>query len=86
MNYQNMLVALKAQVTPELVEDIEKLIKKMEKERDNYQNQLLDTRHELVQLDCSYENIKKENEKMIKSMALYETENMAMRELLRLWI
>ncbi|WP_313798824.1 sigma-70 family RNA polymerase sigma factor [Cytobacillus sp.] len=67
-------------------DDIESELTSLKEERDNYRDQLLNTRHELTQLDYSYENIKKENEKMIKSMALYETENMAMRELLRLWI
>ncbi|KOP81988.1 hypothetical protein AMS60_05520 [Bacillus sp. FJAT-21945] len=67
-------------------DDVESELTSLREERNNYRDQLLDTRHELTQLDYSHENIKKENEKMIKSMALYETENMAMRELLRLWI
>lgn len=67
-------------------DDVESELTSLKEERDKYRDQLLNTRHELTQLDYSYENIKKENEKMIKTMALYETENMAMRELLRLWI
>lgn len=86
MNYQNMLVTLKAQVTPELVENIEKLIKKMEEERDTYRDQLLDTRHELMQKDYVVENQMKIIEDNLRLIDRYKVENKALRELVGLWI
>lgn len=86
MNYQNMLVTLKAQATPELTEDIEKLIKKLEKERDSYRNQLLDSRDRIHQQDYQVENQKKIIESTKAVLESYERENKALRTLVREWV
>lgn len=85
MNYDNMMVTLKAQATPELAEDIQDLIKKLEKERDGYLHQLLDTRHKLHQQDYTVENQKKALETTRTTLEKYEQENAAMKTLVGLW-
>lgn len=80
-----MLVTLKAQATPELAEDIQDLIKKLEKERDGYLHQLLDSRDKLVRQDYTVENQKRVIETTKATLESYERENKALRTLVKEW-
>ncbi len=81
-----MLVTLKAQATPELVEDIQNFIKKLEKERDSYLHQLLDSRDKLHTQDYQAENQAKVIEMTKTTLETYERENKALRALVREWV
>ncbi|MEH7355095.1 hypothetical protein V7150_16175 [Neobacillus drentensis] len=67
-------------------EDVENGAATLKKERDNYLNQLLDTRTKLHEKDYTVENQKKRIEDLGKTLARYEKENKAFRELIALWI
>lgn len=86
MNYENLIVSLKAVATPELTEDIKSLIVKLEKQRDDYLNQLLDTRHKLIQKDYLVENQSNVIENTRKTLESYERENKHLRGLVKEWI
>lgn len=66
--------------------DKDKVIKELLTDRDNYKNQLLDTRHELVQKDYTLENQCDVIKSLGKTLERYENENKHLRGLLRLWI
>lgn len=71
---------------PELAKDVESYITKLGKDSKNYRDQLLDTRHELVQKDYKLQNQANVIELYITKNERFEKENKAMRELLALWI
>lgn len=66
--------------------DVESEVNDLKTERDNYRDQLLETRHVLTQKDYECENMKRNIENMDKAFQRYEKENRALRELLSLWI
>ena len=67
-------------------DDVEDEAATFKKERDNYLDQLLDTRHKLIEKDYIAENQKKRIEDLRKTTILYAKENKALRELVSLWI
>jgi len=52
----------------------------------NYRNQLLETRHSIIQSDYTVENQKNQIDNLGKTLVRYEKENKALRELVSLWI
>jgi len=73
-------------VTPELSEELKNEMELIKNDRDIYLKQLLDTRHELVQLDIQVENQKDIIENLGKVIKQYTKENEHLRELIKLWI
>ncbi|MED3574518.1 hypothetical protein [Cytobacillus praedii] len=67
-------------------DDVKSEVASLKEERNNYRDQLLDTRHQLMQQDYVVENQKKSLEHARTAMERYELENKAMRGLLALWI
>lgn len=65
----------------ELVNELSNALETAKGERDNYRNQLLDTRHELTEKDYTLENLKHSFENVSKTLKLYERENKALKEL-----
>jgi hypothetical protein len=66
-------------------DDVEKELATVRKERDNYLNQLLDTRHKYHNMDYTVENQKKALIDTRKTLERYEKENKALRQLVGLW-
>ncbi len=69
-----------------LVGDLSKALEAEKKLAAKYHEQLLDTRHELVQKDITVENQKKALEQTRVTLERYEKENRALRELVGLWV
>ncbi|WHY76090.1 hypothetical protein QNH20_18430 [Neobacillus sp. WH10] len=67
-------------------EDVKNEADTLKKERDNYRDQLLDTRDKLIRSDYTVENQKKHLENAGKTLVRYKKENKAFRELIALWI
>jgi chromosome segregation ATPase len=66
-------------------EDLESEIVTLREQKENYLNQLLDTRHKLIQQDYTVENQKKALIDTRKTLERYEKENKALRQLVGLW-
>ena len=71
---------------PDLLEKVVSHIKKLENESKSYRDQLLDTRHKLIQTDYTVENQKKVIDNTGKALERFVKENKAMRELIALWV
>ncbi|MEK3819663.1 hypothetical protein MKY20_11410 [Cytobacillus sp. FSL W8-0315] len=69
-----------------LVDELSKELEAEKKLAAKYHDQLLDTRHELVQKDITVENQKKALEQTRVTLERYEKENQALRQLVELWI
>ncbi|WP_057766722.1 hypothetical protein [Cytobacillus praedii] len=67
-------------------DDVESEVASLKKERDNYRDQLLDTRDKLIKQDYVVENQKKSLEHAKTTLERYELENKHMRGLLSVWI
>jgi hypothetical protein len=68
------------------LEEVGETCKKIKQDRDNYLNQLLDSRDKLYRSDYQVQNQKKIIEDTKKTLERYEKENKALRELVGLWI
>lgn len=66
-------------------EDVEKESARFRKERDNYLQQLLDTRDKLIRKDYLVENQANIIENTNKTLKLYEEENKYLKGLVKLW-
>ncbi len=71
---------------PDLLEKVESYINKLENESKSYRDQLLDTRHKLIQTDYTVQNQKKVIDNTGKALERFVKENKAMRELIALWV
>lgn len=67
-------------------EDVEKESARYREERDNYLNQLLDTRDKLIRKDYLVENQADIIENTNKTLKLYEEENKHLKGLVKLWL
>lgn len=85
MYVKNLLRSLKANVDPELYEDIKELIERLEKGKENYLKQLLNTRHELIEKDYIVENQKHALDTTKVTLEGYERENKALKMLVKEW-
>jgi chromosome segregation ATPase len=66
-------------------EDLESEIATLREQKENYLNQLLDTRHKFIQQDYVVEEQKKALIDTRKTLERYEKENKALRQLVGLW-
>ena len=85
-DYKDLLDSLKAVITPEMNEDVENLIDKLEQDKKTYHKQLLETRDRLVRQDYELENKTKALESCDKVLKQYTVENEHLRGLVRIWI
>ncbi|WNS74258.1 hypothetical protein RRV45_15210 [Bacillus sp. DTU_2020_1000418_1_SI_GHA_SEK_038] len=67
-------------------EDAKLEVSSLRTERDNYRDQLLETRDELVRKDYELENVKRDFENVDITIKRFAQENKALRELVALWI
>lgn len=84
--YENLLISIKAVVTPEMNEDITSLIGRLEEEAKEYEMLYFETRYKLVESDRTVENQKRVLVDLDKVLKQYTKENEHFRGLLKLWI
>lgn len=82
----NLLVCVKNSISPELYEDLEKRLHKLEQENREYKTLYTNACQRSYELDYTVYDQKKALENTRKTLECYEKENKALRELIRLWI
>lgn len=82
-NYNNLLVCLKEQLTPELNNDITDLISRLEEEAKEYETLYFETRSKLVESDQKVENQKRVLGELDKVMKRYNKENESLRGMVK---
>lgn len=88
MNYNQVMDQVKALAkgNSEIVDNVEKYIQRLEEDKNSFRDQLLNTRHELIQKDYLVENQADVIENTRKTLESYERENKHLRGLVKEWI
>jgi hypothetical protein len=87
-DYKKMMLEVKTELhhRPELANEVETYIERLEQQKRNAQEQYIDNLEKLKKLDYEFENGLKANEHIGSTLKLYEKENKALRQLVELWI
>jgi hypothetical protein len=87
-DYQKLMVEVRTELhhRPDLHDKVKGYIEELEQQKKNSQEQYIETFNRLEKVDYELTSLKKTNEHVGNTVKLYEKENKAMRELLRLWI
>jgi hypothetical protein len=84
-DYKKMMLEVKTELhhRPELANEVETYIERLEQQKRNAQDQYIDNLEKLKKLDYECENANKANEHLGNTLKLYEVERSALKEVVR---